>query len=260
MALLVVFVTAAGCSGSGRVRYDTPQEAYGKGKVYFEQGKYDRAISYFQGVFDFGRTHEWADDAQLYLARSYAANKEFILAASEYTRFAEIYRNDPRVPEAEFERAMTFYQRSPSYQLDQTDTQRAVQAFQLFLTRYPNHEKVAEVEARIVELRDKVAHKQYDAGLQYEQRGLFEAAALSYEVVFDRYPETQWVDDALLGAIRSYIAFSDGSVEARRPERLQKAIESYERLLLIQDSPLRKEAELLYEQVQQRLSALADGS
>ena len=257
-ALLLVAVLVAGCGGAGRLRYDTPQEAFGKGKVFYEEGKYDRAIRYFQGVFDFGRTHEWADDAQLYLARSYAANHEYILAASEYTRFSEIYRNDPRVPEAEYERAMTFYHRSPSYQLDQTDTKRAIEAFQLFLTRYPNHEKADEAERRITELRDKLAHKQYDVGLQYEQRGLYEAAALSYEVVFDQYPETQWVDDALLGAMRSYVAYSDQSVQARREDRLQRAIENYERLLLIQDSPLRKEAEALYEEITQRLETLAE--
>ena len=257
---LLAMVFVAGCSGSDRLRYDSPQEAYGKGKVFYDRGKYDRAIPFFQGVFDFGRAHQWAADAQLLLARSYAANKEYILAANEFSRFVEIYRQDPRVPEAEFERAMTFYARSPRFQLDQTDTRQAIQSFQLFLNRYPDHEKAAEAQARIEELRDKLAHKQFDVAEQYELRGLFRAAAHSYEVVFDKYPETRWADDALLGAIRAYIAYSDQSVEARRPERLQKALDSYQRLLLISDSPLLKEAEALYEEATARLDALADGS
>jgi len=257
---LLFLVSVAGCSGSGRLRYDSPEDAFTKGKALYDQGKYDRAAEYFQGAFDFGRTHEWAADAQLYLARSYAANKEYILASNEFTRFAEIYRSDPRVPEAEYERAMTFYARSPQYQLDQSPTEQAIQAFQLYINRYPDSPKAAEAAAKIDELRDKLAHKQFDAGQQYENREIYRAAALSYEVVFDSYPDTQWVDDALLGAIRSYIAYSDQSVESRRAERLQLAIDNYQRLLLIPDSPLLKEAETLYEEATERMQQLADGS
>ena len=260
LALLFVVAVAAGCVGSGRLRYDSPEDAYNKGKALYDQGKYDRAAEYFQGSFDFGRTHEWAADAQLYLARSYAANREYILASNEYTRFAEIYRSDPRVQEADYERAMTFYNRSPRYQLDQSPTQQAIQAFQLFINRYPQSPQAADASAKIDELRDKLAHKQFDAGQQYENRELYRAAALSYEVVFDSYPDTQWVDDALLGAMRTYITYSDQSVESRQAERLQLALDNYQRLLLIPDSPLRKEAELLYEQATQRMQSMADGS
>jgi outer membrane protein assembly factor BamD len=79
-------------------------------------------------------------------------------------------------------------------------------------------------------------------------------------VVFDKYPDTRWADDALLGAMGAYIAFSDQSVEARRAERLQKALDSYQRLLLFTDSPLLKEAEAVYEQINTRMERLADGS
>lgn len=259
LALLLI-VVAAGCSGSGRLRYDSPEDAFNKGKALYDQGKYDRAAEYFQGAFDFGRTHEWAADAQLYLARSYRASKQYILASNEYTRFSEIYRNDPRASEAEYERAMTFYERSPRYQLDQSPTEQAIQAFQIFINRFPDSPEAVDAATKIDELRDKLAHKQFDAGQQYENRELYRAAALSYEVVFDKYPDTQWVDDALLGAIRVYIAYSDESIESRQAERLQKAIDNYQRLLLIPESPLLKEAEALYEEATSRMQNLADGS
>lgn len=130
--LLLLFV--AGCSGSGGLRYDSPEDAYTRGKEAFEDGKYLRAIEYLQGSFDFGPTHEFAADAQLLLARSYSANNEHLLAANEYNRFIQIYRTDPRIQEAEYEYALTFLERSPPYQLDQTDTERAIRQFQLFIT------------------------------------------------------------------------------------------------------------------------------
>lgn len=256
-ATLFAVLLIAACGSSGRVNYTTPQEAFGKGRALFEQRKYDEAIPYFQGVFSFGRTHQWAADAQLYLARTYAANKDYLLAANEYDRFTRIYRADPRIPLAHYEWALTYYALSPNSELDQTNTRRAIDEFQLFIERYPADTLVADAQERITELRSKLAKKQFETARLYERRELFEAAALSYEAVFDRYPDTPWAQQSLLGAIRTYIAFSDESILGRRAERLNEAIKNYDRLTQIfGDSPYLKEAEGLYEQARERLDAL----
>ena len=261
ITILAVVIFAAGCTGTGRLRYDSPQEAFEKGKTLFEDGKYERAIEYFQAVFDYGRTTDVASDAQLYLARSYFENREYILAANEYTRFLSVYRTDPRAEEAEYERAMSYYHQSPGYQLDQTPTEQAITYFQLFLDRFPESELKEDAEDRIRELREKMAHKEYAGAELYERRELYEAAALSYERVFDQYYDTPWADDALLGAIRTYILFSEQSVVGKQPERLQAAVDNYERLIqLFPDSPVVKEAEAYYEQAAERLADLQSAS
>ncbi len=253
--LIVLLLVVAGCAAGGRIQYESPREAFENGELYFAGQKYDRAIQYYRGVFDFGRTHEWASDAQLKLARAYRLNREFILAADEYANFVRLYRADPRVADAEFERAMTFYERSPSFELDQSETERGIEVFNVFLQRFPDHDSVAVATQRVRQLRDKLATKAFHGGGLYERRQLFEAAALSYEVVFEKYPDTPMADDALLGAIRCYIEFSNQSVAQRQPERLQKALDHYQRLLqLFPDSPLLKDAEVLYS----RAAALMD--
>lgn len=251
----------AACGGAGRIRYDSPQQAYQQGYELYEQGRYDRAIQYFQGVFDYGRATEEAADAQLYLARSYFENGDYILAANEYTRFLSTYRNDARSENAEYERALSYYNLSPPYQLDQTDTRQAITYLQLFLDRYPDSELQPEAESRIAELREKLAHKAFAAAEMYERREYFEAAALQYESVFDAYPDTRWADDALVGAIRSYIEYANRSVAARQAERLRQAVNNYERMVqLFRDSPLIREAEALYEVASSRLDQVASGT
>ena len=236
-------ILLAGCTGSGRLSHDSPREAYEKGMDYYERGRFSRAAQYFQGVFDYGRTHEWAADAQLYLAQAHHQNRDFILAASEYSRFAELFRSDERVADAEFQRAMTFYERSPKIELDQTTTHQGIEVFNLYIQRYSTHDSVNVAVQRVGELRRKLADKQFHSAKLYERRGLYQAAALSYEAVFDKFPDTPLADDALLGAVRSYIEFSALSIEARQPERLQKAITNYQRLIdLFPDSDLIEEA------------------
>ncbi|GAB5519811.1 MAG: outer membrane protein assembly factor BamD [Rhodothermales bacterium] len=258
--LVGLVVLMVGCSGSGRVRYDTPEEAYNKGVEAYERERYDLAIEYFQGVFNFGRAHEWADDAQLYLARAYRGNGDYILATNEYNRFTQIYRGDPRVAEADFERAMAYYQLSPEFSLDQSDTVEAIRQFNLFLRRYPQDPRAAEAQRYVVELRGKLAEKKYNAARQYETREQYEAAAITFMGVLEEFPETDWVDDALVSTIRVYIAYAEESIEASAIERYQKAISTYEQLLqLFPNSERLKDAEALYTQAQAGLKALQTG-
>ena len=42
-SLVLIFVIA-GCSGSGGLKYDSPEDAYTRGKIAFDEGKYLRAI------------------------------------------------------------------------------------------------------------------------------------------------------------------------------------------------------------------------
>ena len=260
-SLVFLLLLATGCAGNSKIVYLSPQEAYDKGTVEYEAERYGRAAQYFQGVFDFGRTVAIAADAQLMLARSYRRNEEFILAASEYSRFVDLYRTDPRIGDVEYERAMTAFEQSPMFELDQTPTQRSIEQFSLFMQRYPTHDSVAAAVRRVGQLREKLAFKQYFSAQQYERREMYEAAGLSYEVVFDQFPETPLADDALIGAMRSYVGFSDRSVTARQFERLQKAIDNYQRLVQIfPDSEHREAAERLYERATERMVTLQDST
>ncbi|MEM1094218.1 MAG: outer membrane protein assembly factor BamD [Bacteroidota bacterium] len=259
--LVGLIVLMAGCSGSGSVRYDTPEEAYNKGVEAYERDRFDLAIEYFQGVFNFGRAHEWADDAQLYLARAYRGNGDYILATNEYNRFSQIYRGDPRVIEADFERAMAYYELSPEFSLDQSDTIEAIRQFNLFLRRYPQDPRSAEARQFVVELRGKLAEKKYNAARQYETREQYEAAAVTFMGVLREYPETAWVDDALVSAIRVYVAYAEESIAASAIARYEQAIATYDQLLqLFPNSDRLKDAEALYTQAQDGLRAVQAGS
>ncbi len=252
--VLALVLLAAGCSSGDRIASETPEAAFEKGLSFYERGKYDRAIEYFQHVFDFGRTNPRAADAQYYLAQAYFKDEQYLLAANEFTRFVELYRGDERAEEGEYGRAMSYVRLSPPYQLDQTDTQTALTYLRLYLSTYPEGEHAAELAAYTGELRAKLARKQFEVGELYERRELYEAAALSYEGVIEKYPDSEYADDALLGALRSYRAYAEASIPSRQAERYQKAAEAYARLVqLFPDSPVLSEAEAEHAEVERAL-------
>jgi outer membrane protein assembly factor BamD len=225
----------------------------------FEEGEYETATEYFRGVFEYGRGSEWAPEAQFQLARAEEERGRYLVAATEYNRFTQLYRTHELRPNAEYRRALMYYNESPSYKLDQTDTERAISNFQLYIQRYPNHEKVDDAEAKVAELRNKLARKQFEAGELYERRRMYRAAAYTYEEVFDLYPDTDYADQALMAAVRTYVEYADMSVQQRQAERLQAAVENYNRLAQVfPDSPHLNAAERHYERAQERLERIRE--
>jgi outer membrane protein assembly factor BamD len=251
LALAGAFV---GCSGSGELTYTGPKDAYQKGMAQMEEEDYQQAIRLFRAVFEYGRGNQWAPKARFKLAMAQRKLNKHLVAANEFKRFTRLYRNNELVPRAEFERANSYYLRSPMYRLDQSDSREAISLFRLFIDRYPNHELVPEAKTKINELRAKLARKKYSAGQLYERREMWNAATTVYEDVFDQYPDTPWADNALLGAVRTYIRYADRSIQKKQAERYQKAIENYNRLTqLFPESEILSEAESLYSEARRKL-------
>lgn len=243
-----------GCSGSDQLTYTGPEEAYQKGMDQFEEEDYQQSIRLFRAVFEYGRGNEWAPKARFQLAMAQRKLGKHLVAANEFKRFTQLYRNNELLPRAEFERANSYYLRSPMYRLDQSDSRQGISLFRLFIDRHPNHDLVPEAEKKIEELRGKLARKKYAAGQLYEERDMWDAATTVYEDAFDQYPDTPWADDALFGAVRSYIRYADRSVQQKQAERYQKAIQNYNRLTqLFPESDLAKEAEGLYTEARNKL-------
>ena len=247
LALVCLASPLAACGGSSNT-VSSGREAYDRGVEAFERGKHARAAEHFRTSLDFGRTSEFADDAQLYLARSYARSKQYLLAGNEFTRFIEFYRTDPRIEEAAFERIQAYAALSPNYTLDQTDTRRAIQYIEQFQREYPESEKAVEAADLRAELRARLARKKYETARLYARRDYFEAAVIAFQSVLVDYPESEWGDDALLGALENQVAFADNSIPSRQKERYDEAIRIYNQLISIfPSSPFLPQAEVLYD-------------
>lgn len=246
----------AGCTGGGEVTADSAQEAFDRAQDALTRRKYDRAVELFRTTLDFGRTGEVADDAQLGLARAYAGSRQYLLAGAEFTRFVDLYRTDPRVEEAAYERILAYAALSPTYELDQTDTATAMTYIDGFLTLYPASPNAPAAQALLAEMREKLARKQYEEGRLYERRDLFEASVLSYRGVLETYPTSAYADDALLGALRAQVSLADNSVRARQEARYREALRLYDQLVsLFPQSPTLAEAEGQYDRAYRGVQA-----
>ncbi|MFO7798186.1 outer membrane protein assembly factor BamD [Rhodohalobacter sp.] len=256
--LLFLFATVllfASCQSNELIRQgDSLEVAYEKALNQYEEENYAEAARAFESVISIGRGTDIGQEAQFYLAESYFNNRRYLLAASEYERYAQFHPNSPKREEADFKKALSYYNLSPRYRLDQSYTYQAIENFRLLLSRFPNSEYGDDASEYISELRSKLARKSYSAGEFYKRTSRYEAAAVYFDIVIDDYPETSWAEKALVDQMESYILYAENSVADRQAERFEKALESYETYLqLFPRGENRSRVEDLYDRAQSGL-------
>ncbi len=117
---------------------------------------------------------------------------------------------------------------SPKPSLDQTNTSKALDAYQLFLNAYPNsHKYLAEVNENIGKLRKKLETKALDAAELYYKTSNFKAAATQYAIVLKTFPDLDRRENVSFMIIKSNYEYAKNSVPIRKSERYDNLIKSF---------------------------------
>lgn len=250
------------CADKNLIRPGDPVNiAFDKAKRVYDKGAYGEAARAFETVISIARGTNYAQDAQYYLAESYFKNKEYLLAASEYQRYMNYYPRDERREEVQYKEALCYYKLSPRYKLDQTETLKALELFQLFILRYPTSEYSTEAGKRVNELRNKLAHKMFDAGLFYLRIREYNAAQIYFGLVVNEYPDSIWADDALAKQMEALELYADNSVQDKKEERYRMALNVYQKYLqLFPNGAQREEMEGRYDDIRDKMKSLAKNS
>ncbi|MGF1670891.1 MAG: outer membrane protein assembly factor BamD [Balneolaceae bacterium] len=260
IGIVTLFVIYSACSSSNMIRPgDTLDVAFEKARNMYEQEKYSDAASAFETVVSIGRGTDIGQEAQFLLAETYFKDRRYMLAAAEYERYALFYPNSPRREEIDFKTGKSYYELSPRYKLDQTNTYKAIERFRLFNSRYPSSERVQEAGEIITELRTKLARKKFEAANFYMRTNRYRSAVLYYDLVIDEFPETEWAERSLVDQIDAYIRYADNSVRSRQAERYRLAIDSYEKYIqLFPRQEGRSRAEELYDKAASALEKMGE--
>ena len=197
--LVVLALIAGGCGSSEKaVSTMTADERFAHAKALYDDGDYLEAINEFTVItLQYqGSTH--AADAQFYLGECRFQRGEYLLASFEYGVVRRNYPASPRAQEAQYKLALSYYELSPRYNLDQQYTRKAIDEFQAFVEYYPSNPLVADADAKIKELTNRLAKKQYESARLYTTMEYYKAALMYYDDVIDRYHDTEYAPLAYL--------------------------------------------------------------
>jgi len=207
--VIVLALVWIGCSGRSPESTWTAEEYYEYAKELYDDEDYFDATNEFTVVILRYPGSSVADSAQFYLGMSHYNMEEYIISSAEFSKLMMNMSRSPLVPDATYMQGMSYYQMSPRAALDQEYTEKALKAFQLFVEDFPGHTKREEVERRLLELREKMAEKYFLNAELYHAMLWTKSSLIYYDIVLERYYDTSWADDAMLGKAVTLIEMED---------------------------------------------------
>jgi outer membrane protein assembly factor BamD len=247
--ILFIFLLYSGCHSTKELESLGAEDRFEVAKKMFDDGNYLDAIEDFRVITLQFPGSRVADSAQFYLAQSYFHRDQFILAASEYETLTRSMSTSKFVPEARFQIGMCYYSLSPSSDLDQKYTSKALDAFQSFLEYHPTNPLVPQAEEKIRELNTKLAKKEYDAGVIYMHMEYYRSAERQFDFVLEKYHDTDYAPLALIGKVEALVA------RKKYPEAKKEIDRFFERY---PSSSLLDRARSLRDQIESNLQGRSD--
>ena len=189
--------TGFGCSSRPLAEIPTGAQADRRllalGQQALEDRDWEQARTWFRQLLDSYPRSQFAGDARLGIADTYANQRgaqNALLAATEYRDYLTFFPNHPRADYAQFQIAFGHYERRRSADRDQEDTQLAVDEFRKLLELYPNSRYADDARVRLVECQDDLATSVLlKAEFYQDHRNWCRGAIPRLEEILRRFPE-----------------------------------------------------------------------
>ena len=197
----------------------------------YEEGKYNKAIRLFEQIASAYRGKPEAENMFYMFAQSYYKTKQYYLAGYQFESFAALYPKSKNVEEASFLGAKSYSELSPTYSLDQSDTDKAISKMQDFINKYPNSQHLAEANAVTKVLQQKLEKKAFEIAKQYNTISDFKAANKAFDNFLADFPGTIYKEKALYYKLDSNYNLAINSIPSKMQERLIDAKAAYNSLM-----------------------------
>jgi outer membrane protein assembly factor BamD len=199
------------------------------------------------------------EEALYKYAYSYFYMKDYILAGYYFRKYVEDYPKGKYAEESQFMSAHCYYLDAPKYKLDQSATITALQEFELFITKYPNSQKINECNEYIDMLRDNLELKSYENAKIYYDIGYYGAAGIAFQNSIREFPDTKYKEDIYYYILLSNYKYAKNSIISKQIERYEKTISSYKKLIeKFPQSKYLKEIETIFKISQKEIIKLKE--
>ena len=204
--LLIGILTTISCKSGGGVGKEDPilrlsaEEALIQGQALMEAKKYRQAAQYFDHAFEVAPNSASGREALLLAADSYFFNggmENFVKAEAKYRDFLNRFPTSDRSDYVQLQIANCLAEQMLKPDRDQAATIKALTAFESVQQLYPTSSHAAEVESKIVEIRQTLAEHEYRVGKYNYRRRLYTAATWRLEGIVEDFPDYEEMDKVL---------------------------------------------------------------
>lgn len=214
----------------------TTEEQYAMAVKMYEAKKYSKALRLFEKITPAYRGKPQMERIQFMVAQSNFNEKSYTLSGYYFDRFTKNYPSSSKKEEAAFLSALSYKLDSPVYSKDQTDTYKALDAFQSFINSYPDSERLAEANKYYKELQYKLEKKAFEIAKNYYRTGVtypqnYKSSIVAFENLLKDYLGTEFKEESLFYIFKASHDLVLISTERRKEERIKDAIKAYDKLM-----------------------------
>ena len=184
---------------------------------------------------------------------------DYLTSAYKFDRFVKSFPDSNKKEEAFYLAADSYYQASPVFSLDQSETKDAIDKLQIYLNTYKEGKYFDEANTHLSELRDKLERKDYEIAKQLHHMEFWQPAVHALNNYIDSNPGSNYLEKAYFYKFESQKIYAELSLKMLMRERLDEAKEYYNDYLerypegefLTEANQLLAEMQLLYEDLDQ---------
>jgi outer membrane protein assembly factor BamD len=211
VALAVLTGPIAGCAWFKRDDDYVPEEPADK---LYNQGlfllnhkeQYEDAAKKFDEVDRQNPYSDWARKALLLSAYAYYHAQKYDDCINAAKRYVTLHPGSPDAAYAQYLIGMSFYDQILDVNHDQARADKAINALEEVIRKYPDTEYAVNAKKKINLARDQLAGKEMEVGRFYMKKRDFTGAINRFKVVVTQYQTTREVEEALERLTEAYIS------------------------------------------------------
>ena len=182
------------------------EELYNEGLSLIDRGQYQTAADRFEEIEEAYPFSEFARRALVMQAYAQFAGGAYDDSANTAERYLQHYPGQESADYAQYILAMSNFNQIPDITRDQTQTARALRAFQELIDRYPDSDYVEDSRAKIQFARDQLAGKEMEVGRFYLEQRNYTGSINRFRTVVAQYQTTRHAEEALARLTEAYMA------------------------------------------------------
>jgi outer membrane protein assembly factor BamD len=209
IVLAITFSLLSACSGHRKavktVEGD-PETFYKQGLARFNKRDYSEALKQFEQLkSSFPDSPPYTLWAELKIGDCHFFKEEYVEAIAAYEEFKKIHPTHEEIPYVQYQIGMAYFNQMRTLDRDQTSSKKALSNFEYLVSNYPPSLFTEKAKAKIAVCKKQLADHEFYVGNFYYKHGKFQAAAVRFEGLLEKFPKEHEEDRTLYLLGKSYV-------------------------------------------------------